>query len=395
MSKKVAWFVPSPLEGSGGHRTIFQNVNALHKSGYECHVYVEDNGQASSDEGIKKLVEKYFGKIDSKIYLGFNAREKYDLIFATAWFTAKYVRDVPQDCKKAYFIQDFEAYFNPMGDGYLLAENTYKYDLIPVTIGKWLSHKMICEFSKTTNYFDFCADNTVYYKDNTVKKEKAICFIYQPEKPRRCSALGIEALGIVKHLMPDVKIYLYGSKAKTNVWFEHTNLELMPIHECNKLYNKSTVGLCISSSNPSRIPFEMMAAGLPVVDIYRENNLYDMPDSGVVLADPTPESIAQALMEIIKDQNKREKMSDFGTDFMRNKSLEYGFKQFVDSVDRILIENNKGEQFIPKIYNKDPLVADVYTFKKATNISVGEFNQNSHKDKLKSLLRRVKRKLKL
>ena len=83
--------------------------------------------------------------------------------------------------------------------------------------------------------------------------------------------LGIEALGIVKFLRPDVKIYLYGSNIKGNVWFEHENLGIIPLEKCNALYNKCEVGLCISSSNPSRIPFEMMAAGLPVVDLIHGN----------------------------------------------------------------------------------------------------------------------------
>ena len=34
--KKIAWVIPHPGKGSGGHRTIIQNVNALLRAGYEC-----------------------------------------------------------------------------------------------------------------------------------------------------------------------------------------------------------------------------------------------------------------------------------------------------------------------------------------------------------------------
>jgi len=357
--RKIAWLIPYPTEGSGGHRTIFQNLQALTERGYICHAYIEDVGNGQTPEQVKNVIEKYFGKINAKFFNGFNPGENYDLIFATAWYTAKAVRDVGQQCKKAYFIQDFEAYFNPMGDGYLLAENSYRYGLMPVTIGKWLTNKMIDEFNTPSNFFDFCADLNVYKPLNKAR-EKAVCFIYQPEKPRRCSIIGIEALGIVKHLMPDVKIYLYGSKQKTDIWFEHENLELINIEKCNELYNKCMVGLCISSSNPSRIPFEMMAAGLPVIDIYKDNNMYDMPDKGVMLADQTPESIAEAIIGLINDEHKRKDMSEFGLAFMQDKNLERGYQQFVDAVDRMFESDYTGVTSVDKLYNNPPIVASAF-----------------------------------
>ncbi|MCR8659821.1 rhamnosyltransferase WsaF family glycosyltransferase [Paenibacillus endoradicis] len=389
--RKVAWFIPYPMEGSGGHRTIIQNLVALVDEGYVCHAYIEDIGSGQTVEQLKDMFEKYFGKIDAKFFIGFQPEEQYDLIFATAWYTAKFVRDVNQDCKKAYFVQDFEAYFNAMGDGYLLAENSYRYGLMPVTIGKWLSNKMIEEFNSPSKYFDFCADQNVYKKLNH-KKEKAVCFIYQPEKPRRCSVIGVEALGIVKHLMPDVKIYLYGSKQKTNVWYEHTNLELINIDKCNELYNKCQVGLCISASNPSRIPYEMMSAGLPVVDIYKENNLYDMPEKGVLLADPTPESIATAIIELLNDENKRLEMSEMGINFMKDKPLEAGYKQFVNAVDSMFEDNYADSVSIPQMYNQQPVIADVFLENQTKNVVMPSYQSAS--EIKRSLAYRALRKVK-
>lgn len=358
--KKAAWVMPSFLEGSGGHRTIFQNVQYLIEMGYKCDVYVEDDGSVKNVQELKALTEKFFGKCDCTFYLGFNVPGEYDIIFATAWFTAKVVRDINTNAKKAYFIQDFEALFNPMGDGYLLACNSYYYGLHPITIGRWLTHKMNTEYGLHSQYFDFCADLDVY-KPIKSEKENAICFIYQPDKPRRCSVIGIEALGIVKHLRPDIKIYLYGSNIKGNVWFEHTNLGIIPIEQCSKLYNKCKVGLCISSSNPSRIPFEMMAAGLPVVDLYMDNNLFDMPESGVLLSHYTPESIAQALISLIDDSEKCEYMSKSGIEFMSKKSLKSGFQQFYKAVENVINNTVPEDVECHKIYNKEPVVANVFS----------------------------------
>lgn len=394
--RKAAWVIPFPTEGSGGHRTIFQNIQALVDNGYECHAYIEDIGAGYSADQMKNIIENYFGKINARFFCGYELKEEYDIVFATAWFTAKHVRDINQSCKKAYFVQDFEAYFNPMGDGYLLAENSYRYGLTPITIGRWLTNKMITEYNEKSNYFDFCADNKVYRRLDHIEKEKAICFIYQPEKPRRCSIIGIEALGIVKHLMPDVKIYLYGSKNKSNVWFEHENLELLNIEKCNELYNRCMVGLCISSSNPSRIPFEMMAAGLPVVDIYKENNLYDMPDGGVVLADQTPESIAKAIISILNDPIKQTEMSNFGIEFMKEKTLEHGYNQFVSAVNNLFDENgdNQSAKVIEKMYNSPPVIADVYIHQTSSKLRQTHSYDLNDKGRVYNFLRKIKRRMK-
>lgn len=357
---KVAWLVPSFLEGSGGHRTILQNIQVLIDRGYDCDVYVENQGQAANDIELKRLAEKYFGHYDCKYILGFEHIEiNYDAIFATAWYTAKIVRDIVTPAKKIYFIQDFEALFNPMGDGYLMALNSYCYGLKPITIGRWLSYKMQNEYGANSQCFDFCADHSIYRPVKNVKKEKAICFVYQPDKPRRCSAIGIEALGIVKYLRPDVKIYLYGSVVKGNVWFEHENLGIISLNECNELYNKCSVGLCISSSNPSRIPFEMMASGLPVVDLYMDNNLFDMPNEGVLLAHYTPESIAEAIITILDDQVKQDQMRASGIAYMKHRDLVDGYKQFYSAVTNI-IENKIDETSIyERTYTKKPVIASV------------------------------------
>lgn len=357
--KKAAWVLPSFIEGSGGHRTMFQNIQVLSENGFINDVYVENKGQVSNDTELRKQVERYFGKYDCRLFLGFEKiRGDYDVIFATAWFTAKIVRDIPGNAKKIYFIQDFEALFNPMGDGYLMALNSYCYGLHPISIGHWLAHKMETEFSMPAQCFDFCADRNIYRPLNC-QKEHAICFVYQPDKPRRCNILGIEALGIVKYLRPDVKIYLYGSKEKGNVWFEHENLGIISLKKCNELYNKCSVGLCISSSNPSRIPFEMMAAGLPVVELHMENNFYDMPDEGVLLAHHTPESLAEAVIKLLDDEKLQQTMSAFGIRYMEEKDLDYGYRQFLEAVNKIVDNEIIPMHDFKRKYTKPPIMADV------------------------------------
>lgn len=332
---KIAWFIPRLIEGSGGHRTILQHAYALEIAGHECYLYIEGRG---NQEKAADILEQMFSYRFERVYFGWEGIDPADLVLATIWYSAILVRDIPFQCAKAYFIQDYEAMFNPMGDSYLMAENSYRYGLIPITIGRWLKHELATHFDVPAYHFDFGADPSIYHPLPGVSRELAICFIFQPEKPRRCSRIGIEALGIVKHHRPGVKIYLYGSpfNDKGNIWFEHEHMGLLKLSDCNALYNRCAVGLCLSSSNPSRIPFEMMAAGLPVVELWRNNNLYDLPSSAVSLADQTPEGLAENLLCLLDDEERRERMSRSGIEYMAKRPLVSETQQFSAIIENIL-----------------------------------------------------------
>lgn len=360
--KKIAWVMPHPGKGSGGHRTIIQNVNALLRAGYECDIYVEED-MVSTPEMVKEKINEYYEKCDANVYVGIRMRKEYDILFATGWQIVDFVKQVPAK-RKAYFIQDFEPWFFPMGDQYLITENSYRYGFKPVTIGRWLAHKMLAEYNNPVKYFDFGADLNVYKKLDNIEKENAICFVYQPEKSRRCDYIGLKALRIVKALRPDVKIYLYGSSVVPNqIDLDCTNLNIIPIEQCNELYNKCKVGVCMSSSNPSRIPFEMMAAGLPVVELYKENNIYDLPDEGVLLSRTTPEAIASAILHLLDNPEECQKMSEFGTNYMKDYPLEKGFEQFLKAVDDMINTDYDNREPINPIYNKAPFEATEETIK--------------------------------
>lgn len=352
---KIAWFVPDFDKGSGGHRTIFQNINMLIENGYTCDLYVNTMGRKMPVEVYNNICNWYMD-FKGDVFSDFYPAKKYDMVIATGWDTAEPVSRITCE-KKLYFVQDYEPWFFSMGQEYIGAVESYKYGLRNVTIGHWLPAKLKEEFGQKAAAFSFGADLEVYKRRKDVKKENAICFIYQPGKPRRCSDLGLRALKIVQKVRPDVKIYLYGSeKLKTkdkNV--EH--LGVLNVEECNELYNKCKVGLCFSASNPSRIPFEMMAAGLPVVDLYLQNNLYDFPENGCMLAEPKAEAIAAALLKILEDEKLQQKLSKGGEKFMRDYPLQKGFDEFLDIINNTMQGKRVKNADCVRTYNREPVEA--------------------------------------
>ncbi|MBR2586919.1 glycosyltransferase family 4 protein [Candidatus Saccharibacteria bacterium] len=325
----IAWFVPDVEAGSGGQRTIFQNINYVAKNGHKNDVYIL-NTEKSPEIIASQISESYFD-LNAKIRTRLTDK-KYDIAVATYHDTSKLVATLPAR-EKLYFVQDYEPWFFPMGENYLNAEKSYTYNLKCITIGRWLAKKLHDDFSIDTNYFDFCADLDIYHPLPDIKKEDAICCVFQPGKPRRCGYTMLRALQIVQSIRPETKVYLFGSPPRPIGGLKVEYLGIKSVTGLNELYNRCSVGFCLSATNPSRVPFEMMAAGLPVVEARLENTVYDLPEDGCLLAEPAPLPLASALLKVLSDKSLQEKLSSGGKTFMKDFPLETGFSQFGDLID--------------------------------------------------------------
>lgn len=331
----VAWLIPDLIDGSGGHRTIIQNAHFLQESGYKTKIYLERNPCSGIGETPAEAVRRRFGYDMRDVSVGWTQLAPCDVLVATVWHSARIVKNSTLQCHKAYFVQDMESLFAPAGYYQLIAENSYKYGLVPITIGNWLKHELLDRYGSTSFSFDFCAELKTYRRLPAIERERAICFIHQPEKPRRAATLGLEALAIVKNRNPEIKIYTYGSSAKTGAVFQHEDLGLLNLDQCNALYNRCALGLCLSATNPSRVPFEMMAAGLPVVELHRHNTIYDLPDSASLLCEQSPEALAEGILALMSEPDRRARMSRAGEKFMQGRDIPRGLEQFERAIDWI------------------------------------------------------------
>ena len=301
----IAWVIPQVFKGSGGHTNIFRHIAYLSEFGHRNTIYCDDfSGQFRSDGELQDYIQEHFVDTKARVFRHWKL-QPCDVVLATHWSTAYPVREFPHCSKKFYFVQDYEPLFHPISYEYLRAENTYRLGFSCVTLGRWLTHLLRERYSADCDYFNFAVDNTAYFVRPDVTPQRRIAFYSQPDKPRRCFDLGIQALEIVHRLHPEVEIVLFGSKAKPAfaVSFPHLNLGVISPRECADLYRSSSVGLILSASNPSLIPVEMMACGCPVVDLDRENNWFDYEPGSVSLADATPEALAQAITRLLEDDH--------------------------------------------------------------------------------------------
>jgi glycosyltransferase involved in cell wall biosynthesis len=318
---RLAVYAPAPLRGSGGHRTLFNVVRRLSRLGLSPEIFLEGVGA-----GVE-VAESYLQDCEARIHTQWHRHIPADVAFASIAHSAAFVAELTSVHHRGYLVQDLEATFNPISDAYVVAENSYALGLQHFTIGNWLTHVLGVEYGAASCPAGLGIDVAAYHplKEGKARaRELAVCFLYQPDKPRRTPGLGIEALRQVKQALPETTICVYGSDQPLSLDFAVENMGLVhDLAELNRLYNKCTVGLCISASNPSRIPFEMMAAGCVPVDLYRYNNLMDHADGTILLAYQNSQSIAAAILSLLTEPDRASRMSAAAMRFAGSRTLDW------------------------------------------------------------------------
>ena len=318
----IGWVIPDIKGGgSGGGNAILDHIKDLSEL-YNQTIYSQSTDRLT--------IESLYGKLPDNVKVKNVITEHNDLIIGTWWETIKTVLKAPAT-HKAYFIQDLEQMFYPVSDNYFGVLETYKQGLIHIARGEYIQKSLNAPYC-----INFGANEV--YKPLNMPKQKAICFLYQPQKPHRCSEMGLKALRAFKQVQPEYNVYLYGSdiniSAQQTEYPEFTNLGLLNFEDCNKLYNICELGICFSPTNPSNIPYEMMAAGLPCLDL-NTNNKQDLKEGLLYLAQPNVYSITMSIIDALNDTDKLELTSRAGLHFMKERPLSLAFAQMRAIVEDI------------------------------------------------------------
>jgi len=314
------WIVTEPTAGSGGHIDIIRMINLLAGFGHQINAYVVPKQQLldQSDLAIRDFVRHHFTDLD-----GFQFKwtggpmAESDAVILTHWTTAYMIDDVRNTSKVFYFVQDWEPFFCPMGTDYLRAEQTYKMGFSCITLGRWLSEFLRSQYNADADYFDLAVDHAIYGpRPMTKPAQQRVCFYARPSTPRRLFPMGVEALSLVHQRRPDVELVFYGAKDDDLrhphvIPFPYTNLGILKEHELAQLLSTSDVGVVLSPTNCSLVPPEMMACKCAVVDLNRETVRGVLEHEGnALLAEPTPQAIADAVVRLLDDEPLRQRLVD-------------------------------------------------------------------------------------
>lgn len=299
----VAWvLVPTGGFGSGGHTTLFRQVEALERAGHRCVLYLTERHGWSIDQH-RATLRRFWPSMRAEVRDAGDGIEDSHAIFATGWPTAYTVLASPARGVRFYLVQDFEPWFHPAGSEALLSEATYRFGFHGVTAGSWLAQMLRREHGMRADHFDFGCDLDRYSLDPEASRD-GICYYARHSKPRRAFELGIQALRLFADSNPDVPIHLFGDSVDGLPFRAHSHGTVMP-DELNELYNRCVAGLVLSATNVSLVPHEMLASGcIPVVNDAEHNRVVlDNPE--VVFTGPTPFEIAEALSALVRQTPRR------------------------------------------------------------------------------------------
>lgn len=351
----ISLITPAPLAGSGGHRTIYNLAKGLARQGLNVHVMLE------SVNNDLWYVEQELANHEITLHKEWVSGVCSQVAVATIAHSAKYVRDFFPNSLGAYFVQDYEADFNPLSDGYIRAQNSYAQGLAPICVGHWLPHVLKKQFGIGAAYGGLGVDTSIYYPIPGIKKKDMLVFLYQPEKWRRLPEICIAALNIVKIRRPQTEIVIYGSNTQVNLPFEATQRGLInDLSELNRIYNEASVGLCVSLTNPSRIPIEYMAAGCVPVDLYRYNNMFDNLTETSLLAYQSEFSIAEAILQLLENDADCKARRENGIVLAKRRTLTWEVDTAVNAVQWLLSGKNMDQIQVPvSTYHQEPVIAPV------------------------------------
>lgn len=340
----IAFIVPDPIKGSGGHRNIYRAVKFLKKKGHTLTIYYI-NTKLSALE-VKQQVSGWFYDMQDIPFICYDGTTGYhDACVATWWETAYAMLDNSDKIKYSFhMVQDYEPSFYPMSSQSILAENTYKQDVMFICSGPWVKTFLIKKYGARAEYFQFPVDRNVYHIDKKrTKTNKNIIFFAKPEMYRRCYEIGVEALNEFYKLNQDVEIILFGSNNIGELPFPATKVGILPtINDLADLYRNADMGIVFSTTNPSLVPYEMMHCGCPVIDLDVEYAIskYGDNEDNVFLLDARPKVMGHQIFDAMNDEDLLERK--------RRSALEWVMSEFPSEdemgeiVERIIINEIKG-----------------------------------------------------
>ncbi len=306
--KSIMFIITRLVRFSGGQTSILRLGTQLSRQGYK--VYYAVYKPQSRTEMI------YCASANLKDYQGTTVTAKemkrmyrsIDAVVATSWDTVSYAKKFYG--YKMYFVQDYEPYFYMYGEQSLMAEKTYEQGLHMVSLGEW-NKDMILKHCKTTSPIDvisFPYERSEYpevcrdYDSYSDKKELTLAVYLKYYGKRLPCMIQWMIKKLKEELIRDgisLKVYYFG-EAKTFKVHSGVNLGMLSKEELYNLYKHADFGMVASYSNISLVPYEMLATGLPLIEIEDGTFPYFFKEDSAILTSISYKDLYKKLKEALR-----------------------------------------------------------------------------------------------
>ncbi|MCR5684973.1 MAG: glycosyltransferase family 1 protein [Lachnospiraceae bacterium] len=343
----IAFMITRMVRFHGGQTSILRIGTELEKLGIRVY-YLVYKSQSREDMCIcaESNLPGYKGRcLPMAQYLRLIEAGKCktpDFVCASSWDTVSLVKQF-ENSYKLYFVQDYEPYFYPFGEEFLMCRNTYFEGLHMVSLGAW-NREMILREGKTDRLgkplvldcIDFPYEPGEYdapdrdYDSYATRKRFTIAAYVKYYGKRLPSLIPYMLQNTAARLAEkgiELEVLYYG-EAKTFKPAGGRNLGQLNREEMSELYAKADFGMVASMSNISLVPFEMHAAGLPLIEFADGTYSRFLPPDSAILTSVGRKDIAAELLEAAAAPEKLRKMHDSAMAAMKPLSWSASAEQF-------------------------------------------------------------------
>ncbi|HLH14808.1 MAG TPA: glycosyltransferase family 4 protein [Solirubrobacteraceae bacterium] len=322
----VAAVVPSFRRGSGGHRTLARLLEALRERGHVVSAWLHDSEGRHAHEPpalTARAFARFFDAPELELHTSFADWRGADVVMATGWQTVSRMLLLPGCRARAYLVQDHEPDFYGASAEALWAAESYGLGLHCIAASPWLAQLLRERYRASASHFDLAVDHDVYRPSDASRREDLVVFYARAVTPRRAVPLGLLALEELARRRPEIELALYGEDRELAAGFAHRNLGVLDDRALAALYGEATVGMVLSLTNPSLGCLEMMASGLPCVELASEPMLACFGAAGPLqLAQPHPLALCEAIETLLEDRARRADRARAGLAFVAERTWE-------------------------------------------------------------------------
>ncbi|HEX5616834.1 MAG TPA: glycosyltransferase [Solirubrobacteraceae bacterium] len=324
----IAWVVPVWKRGSGGHTTVFRLVRQMELRGHRCVIFVLDPSRRvlmSGGELRDEIREHFVPGVEAEVFKGLDDFDSADVCIATAWQTAFPVRDLPRCREKVYLVQDHEPEFYGTSAQSGWAEETYRMGYRSIAYTPWMAGLLRDRYGIDARWFECGTDLDVFPFAGPEGREREIVAVYaRRETERRAVELAISGLSLLVERRPTVRPVFFGSNRRTEISFAAEDLRVQPQHRLAKLYREAAVGVVFSLTTHSLVAHEMMASGLPTVELEGENvgSALGPPGELVLQVPHRPDAIADGIERLLDDREAAAAMARRARAFVEERTWD-------------------------------------------------------------------------
>jgi len=256
-----------------------------------------------------------------------------DIVVATAWQTAPYVKDYSsKKGRKFYLIQHYETLYHSFGSE-KKADETYRYPLRKIVISSWLKSIMRKKFNSEAELLVTPVNFSQFYPTrNGYNKKKRICMLHHFYDWKGVDD-GIKAFKIAKMKYPDIRLVMFGADRK-KVTLDYDYYYKPWGDKLNQIYNSCDIFLCPSWREGLAMPsMEAMACKCALVTTDNGGcRDYAIHGKTALVSPPkSPKKLAENLIQVLENEELLRIIAQNGYEYVKR----FTWDKAVDKIEKV------------------------------------------------------------